>query len=178
MIESGVNEFLTSGGSKYFGFTEMNAKIKGTVVSAVQRQQTDMATGEPVFYKDSGKPAMMTVITLATEERDPSDPADDGLRDIYVRANMKTAIADALKEAKASLEEGGTLAVQYVANGTASKPGFNPPKLYAAAYKPPSKTVDSSGLLGETGGDTGPQVPAGVAAPAASSQPTASDLLD
>lgn len=72
---------------------------------------------------------------------DPDDANDDGRRTLYAGGKMLKAIRDALQVAKAQLEEGGTLAVQYTGDGTATRPGANPPKLYVAQYQPPAPST-------------------------------------
>jgi hypothetical protein len=62
------------------------------------------------------------------------------------------AVAEALTTAKADgLAEGGTLAIQYYADGE-RKPGKSAPKLYNAEYKAPVVTVGlGAGLLAGAG---------------------------
>lgn len=55
--------------------------------------------------------------------------------------NIARAVFEAIKTAGATgLAEGGTIAVQYYADGDA-KPGKSAPKLYNAQYQPPVATV-------------------------------------
>lgn len=134
---------------------------KGVVVSRETRQQKDIANGTPKFW-DSGDPMMEVVIRLQTDDRD--EPGDDGIRNVYARGAMLRAIRDAVSKAQAgTVEIGGTLAIRYDRDGEASKPGFTPPKLFVAQYKPPASTP-SADLLGA---DT----------PAAAPAMTADDLI-
>ena len=78
---------------------------KGQVVAAESRQQTDYTSGEPLTW-DDGNPRMQLVITLATDERDPDDPTDDGHRNLYAKGKLLDAIRQALKAAGVKLAEG------------------------------------------------------------------------
>jgi hypothetical protein len=152
-------------------FERAGDTIKGTIVDAQVRQQTDISTGEMLTW-DDGKPKNQLVITLQTDLREPAgqgeDP-DDGRRRLYVKGSTKSesksmtvAVRDALRAAKAQrLEVGATLAVRYTGDGVATTRGFTPPKQYAAKYEPPAAGVDD--FLGTA--------PAAPAAPAAGDEP-------
>lgn len=131
------NAFLMSSGIKSFKFEQVNATAKGPILSLEMQQQRDIKDNTPKWWDDAkSQPMMQLRVVLKTDERDGDD--DDGARAIYVRGQMQQAVRDAVKAAGANvIEEGGILAVQYTGNGTASKPGFNPPKEYRAQYAPP-----------------------------------------
>ncbi len=133
-IDSSVAGLLESA-SKTAKFPTVGTTHKGEVVSATTRQATDFDSGKPKFW-DDGNPIMELVITIQTTERDPDDTHDDGRRTLYAGGRMLKAIKDALRAARATLEEGGKLAVQYTGDGEATR--GNPPKLYAAQYEPPA----------------------------------------
>ena len=155
MIDSAALDLL-EGGGKSAKFETVGDTTKGQVVSAESRQQTDYTSGEPLTW-DDGNPRMQLVITLATDERDPDDPTDDGHRNIYCKGKMLNAVKQALKAAGQKLEVGGTLAVQYTGDGTPTNPRHNPPKEYVAAYEAPSRVAGADALLGNT---AAPQAPA------------------
>jgi hypothetical protein len=144
---------LMGGGTRSAKFEHPGDKISGEILSVETKQQTDLKDGSPKFW-DNGDPMWQVVVTLQTEQRDPDDADDDGKRAIYVKGSMKyastaKAIADAVRTAGAkTLEVGGTLAVAYTGDGEATSRGFNPPKLYSAAYKAPVAGVDLGDLLG------------------------------
>jgi hypothetical protein len=97
-------------------------------------QQRDYDTEEPLYWAD-GKPRWQIVVTLATGERDPEIRDDDGVRRLFVKGQMKTAVQAALKAVKADgLEEGGHLTVTYTSDGPQPNPKKNPPKQYTARY--------------------------------------------
>jgi hypothetical protein len=79
------------------------------------------------------------VFTIETDERDASKPDDDGVRRIFAKGGMLTAVRDAIRKTGHTGDfVGGTLAVKYSGNGTAKQAGFNPPKEYQAIFTPPS----------------------------------------
>lgn len=141
-----VNEYLLSGGVPAAKFPEIGAIVKGTVIASEVSQQTDYATNAPKFY-DDGKPVMQVVVTIATDERDPSVENDDGTRKLYVRGQMTAAVREALRQAGARLEVGGTLAVQYASDKPSEKRGFNPQKIYKAQYVPPASGTEAANDL-------------------------------
>lgn len=152
-----VNDFLLSGGVPAAKFPAIGTTVKGTIVSSEVTQQTDYATGAPKTY-DDGSPMKQVVITLQTDERDATVDGDEGLRKLYVRGQMTAALRDALRQAQAKLEIGGTLAVQYSSDKPSEKRGFNPMKVYTAQYRPPAPSTDAANdLLG------GQAAPAAVA---------------
>ena len=133
-------------------FETVGDTVKGTILDAQVRQQTDISTGELLTW-DDGKPKQQLVITLQTDIREDvvigEDP-DDGRRRIYVKGSTKAesksmtvAVRDALRTAGAQrLDIGATLAVRYTGDGVATTRGFTAPKQYAAKYEPPVKPVD------------------------------------
>lgn len=135
-IDNSALDLLAGGGSSA-KFSTIGEVHKGEVVSAVRTQQTDFDTGLPKSW-DNGDPMWQVVITLQTAERDADDATDDGIRKIYAKGEMLKAIQRGLKEAGATLEVGGTLAIEYTGDGEAKKRGMSPPKLYRAQYKAPS----------------------------------------
>lgn len=145
-----VRDFLTGGGAKSFDFDAVGAACDGEITDLTVRQQTDMQTGEPVFWQD-GKPKNALVITVQTDAQD--DEADDGKRTVWIRGgnfvaetgngtSSLTALKDALRNAGASdVEVGGTIRVAYTGIGKAKNKGFNPPKLYTITYATPARNV-------------------------------------
>lgn len=139
-ISTDVNDFLTRSGAPSVKFPNVGDKVKGTILGAEKSQQTDIH-GAPKTY-DDGNPMMQVVITLQTDERDPSVDGDTGERRLFAKGQMLTAIREALRNAGASgLEVGATLAVQYEKDGERKAAGFNPPKLYRAQYQAPAPSA-------------------------------------
>lgn len=167
---SDANALLMSSGAPSAKFVNIGDKVVGTITDVSTSQQREFKTGKPEVW-DDGKPKMQLVITLATDERDPSIEADDGTRRVYAPAWAKPgsvfdALRNAVKAAGASgLDNGGKLAVVFT--GTeAQDAGLSPRKLYEAKYAPPAAAA-ANDLLG---------VPAAQAAPAVTAV-TADDLF-
>lgn len=144
---------LMGSGSPSAKFDNIGDAVRGEILAVETKQQTDL-DGKPKFW-DDGNPMWQVVVTLQTDERDPEIGDDEGKRNVYLKGSNKyastsKAVADAVRAAGAAkLEVGGTLALQYVGDGERTKSGFNPPKLYQAAYKPPVAGVDLSALGGD-----------------------------
>jgi len=137
-----ANSFLMGGG----GAPTAKFPTPGTVVGGriteqpTVEQQRDIQTGEKKFWAD-GNPMMQLVVTVQTDQRDPSIEDDDGRRRIFVKGQMKNAVADAVRAAGAKgLEVGGTLHVRYTHDGTPKQRGFSAPKQYAAKYIPAAQS--------------------------------------
>lgn len=133
------NAFLMGGSVPSASFLNIGDSVAGTICEApTLQQQRDMQTGAPKTW-DDGSPMLQLVVTLQTDEHDQDIEDDDGRRRAYVKFNMKRAVADAVRKAKAkSLDIGGHLTITYTGNGEQTKRGFAPPKLYEAAYVPPT----------------------------------------
>lgn len=152
MSTTNPNDFLFEAGAKSaFGETaEIGDIVKGRIVSAEVRQQTD-GEGNPRFWSD-GKPRQQLVIVIQTDQGDGD--ADDGQRALYAKDGkfevasgkgqaMLTAIREAVKKVGGKgLDVGATLTVQFSGLGKKTSPGFSPPKLYLAKYEPAGIPVD------------------------------------
>jgi hypothetical protein len=144
-IDRAANDFLMMEGGKSFPFEKLNDVCIGEVISAEVRQQTDLESGEKLFWPD-GQERKQLVITLQTSLKTSDE--DDGVRTIYAKGgkfdtadgegtSMKEAIATAVRQGGGTgLNPGDQLAVAYTGNGVKKNRGFNPPKLYSASWKP------------------------------------------
>ncbi|MGW0537843.1 hypothetical protein [Streptomyces sp. NPDC003032] len=132
-----ADDFLMGGSVPSAKFPTLGAILTGQITSPpTVEQQRDYTTGDLKFWED-GKPQMQMVVTLATTERDPAVADDDGTRRLYVKGQMKNAVAQAVRASGArGLEVGGQLTVKYVRDGEKKNPRFNAPKEYAAQYVP------------------------------------------
>lgn len=145
------NSLLMGAGGTWAKFEQPGDKVSGEILSVEARQATDL-DGNPKTW-DNGDPIMEVVVTLQTDERVDAD--DDGIRKVSIAGSMKyaskrKATVDAVRAAGAKgLEAGGTFALAYTGEGEATKRGYNPPKLYQAAYKAPAAGVDLGSLLGD-----------------------------
>jgi hypothetical protein len=132
-----VNDFLASGGIPGAKFDAIGDKVKGVVVASQVVAQKDFETGAVERWED-GTEKKQVIVDLQTEVRDSKIDSDDGMRRLYCKANLLTALRTALRAAGAPLENGGELEVEYTADGTPPKKGFSAPKLYKAVYTPPT----------------------------------------
>lgn len=91
-----------AGGSRYVKWDDLDkgASVTGTIVKTDLRQARKYQSTDLDFW-DDGKPKMQVVITLATTLRDPSDPEDDGERNVSVNlwSGQKRALVEACKKA-------------------------------------------------------------------------------
>jgi len=131
-----ADDFLMGGGGAPTAkFPTPGTAVGGRITEKpTVEQQRDISTGDKKFWSD-GNPMMQLVVTVQTEERDPAIEEDDGRRRLFVKGQMKNAVADAVRAAGGrGLEVGGILTVTYSHDGTPSQRGFNPPKQYSATY--------------------------------------------
>lgn len=166
-MSTNINDFLLGGGSASARFDTVGDTITGTITNQEVRQQTDIATGDPLVWAN-GDPRMQLLVTLQTALRDDGD--DDGLRTLYVKGSKKTgsrslhdAVASAVRAASAKgLEDGGTLTVKYVGDEPSQTRGFNPRKLYEATYQAPAQEAPSAAFLASPKPAVAPAAPAPV----------------
>lgn len=138
-----ADAFLMGTGGKSAKFEKPGDQVWGIVIHAQVRQQTDFKTKAKKFW-DDGNAMMELVVSLASEDRDESDPDDDGVRKLYVRGQMQRAVADAVRKAGApGIREGGKLFVRYTGDGE-SKGSLSPPKQYVAKYEAPKPTTSQA----------------------------------
>lgn len=161
-----ANDFLMGGGVKSAAFPAVGTTVTGRITREPEvQQQKDFKTGELKFWKSDGKPMQQLKVVLATTERDPATPDDDGERTLYVKGNLLKAVRDAVRKAGAKgLDVGGTLAVTYSGDGIAQGQ-LDPPKLYTAVYTPPAKNAAIDFVNG--GQQPAPAASAAPAVPAA-----------
>lgn len=141
-----ANDFLMGGGgSPSAKFPTPGTSCSGSITEQpVVEQQRDFQSGNPKFW-DDGKPMMQLVVTLQTDQYDPAVQDDNGKRRVYIKGQLKSAIQDAVRSSGArGLEAGGRLTVTYTHDGTASRPGFTPPKQFRAEYTPAAQAVLSA----------------------------------
>jgi len=166
-----AQDFLMGGGSKSAKFNTIGASVSGYIVREPEvKQQTEFGTGRPLTW-DDGKPRLQLVVQIQTDERDPQDPEDDGIRSIYVKGKSLTnAVREAVRKAGAQgLEVGGWLTVTYVADGKADR-GM-PPKLYTASYRRPADEF----FAGQDAPAAAPVSPAPTGQPVANVAPAGVD---
>lgn len=135
-------EKTASSGGKYVSFLKIGDKIAGEVLSVVCPQAKDIKTGELQYWQEpkiEANAKWNCVITLKTDQRDPSDPEDDGSRTIWLKwwGAQRTAIQQAMNEVGAEIiEVGGYLTAEYVGDLPGVK-GLSATKLYKYNYRQP-----------------------------------------
>ena len=160
LISDDVAKFLSGGMGRSAKFDTPGDTVRGTILSADVRQQTDFVTKKPKFY-DDGNPMEQLVIALQTGLHEDED--DDGVRVVYCKGakgdpqSSIGALLTAVKQAGATnIAEGGTLVVQFTGLGVPTQ--GNPPKQWAMAYAPPAP-VQTGNLLEQTAPQAQPVQP-------------------
>jgi hypothetical protein len=177
------------GGAPSFKFNGVGSGVKGTIVDQYRTHVTD-TSGNVKTYPRSGDPIPQLNVTLQTNLRDwkgvnpekiPTDPEgnplpgseDDGQRRIYVKYDMRRAVAAAVKGGgNRYMETGGELAVKMT--GTQKTDHPNPLPLYEARYTAPA--TNSGGFLDDEPAPAAP--PAAASSPAPAAAPPAAPAQD
>lgn len=146
-----VNEFLMGSGAKAFPFESIGDRVKGAIVAMQKRQQTDINSGDPLFW-GNGDPKYMLQVSLQTDLQESDD--DEGMRSVYLRggnyvpskgkgASSLNAVKDAVRRSGTDkgIEIGGTLTLEYTGESKTSGKAFAA-KLYTADYLPPRYGVN------------------------------------
>lgn len=148
-------------------FAQIGDRVSGQIVSLGSSQQSEYrkpgstAPAKMLTWPD-GSPMMQVIVTLQTNQRDPSVADDDGQRRIFVKGKRLTnAVRDAVRGSGArKLELGGTLTVKWV--GEEDTGAGSPAKVYEVSYQRPQPGVQAANqALGFGAQD--PSNPRGVA---------------
>lgn len=133
------NDFLMGGGVPSARFPVRGTRVAGRVLAApVTRQQTDMATKEPKFFKN-GDPMMSVVVRIQTDERDPAREGDDGERACYIKGKGIKALRETVKAAGAKrIEPGGFFSMTWVDSELPTGGLPEGQKIYRFEYVPPN----------------------------------------
>jgi hypothetical protein len=174
-------------GAPYGNFKGQGTHYEGRIVRLSQIQSRKFVPpnqraagkqGELEFWPD-GKPKMTAIVTIQTDQRDPSVADDDGQRSLWIKGkSMTDSVKDAIRDAGASrrgLEVGGYFSMTFTHETAPEFEGGSPTKHYAVAYTPPdaSQAPQDAPLVaaGTPVADQPPQAPqqapAGQAGPAA-----------
>lgn len=137
-----LESFFSGGGGKSLSWKDrpIGTTYSGTIKAVhPPQQQTDPVDQKPQFKKN-GEPKMSVRIDLATNDRDPSDPDDDGSRSLYVQGWMQGAIGDALRKAgrQGPPEVGAQISVTLTERTPNDNPALAPINKFAATYVSPS----------------------------------------
>lgn len=134
-------------------FGSKGARVAGRVVrDAVEVQQRDFDTNEPLFWEDGNK-RMQLVVTVDTGNIDPTIEDDDGERAIYVKGQMLAATKKALRKTRSKwINQGGYFAVTLIDEEPLPKgKRGNPKKIYDVEYEPPADRAEGDEKPGEGG---------------------------
>lgn len=137
-----AGDWLMGGGVKSFSFAgTAPITAAGTICEPPSKmQKRNFDTGEPEVWND-GQPRIMMKVVIQTDQRDPSNPDDDGKRALYLENRKAFAVRDACKAVGANRgpEVGGYLTLTYTGDDLAAKKGRGlPPKNFSATYQPPN----------------------------------------
>lgn len=149
MNGNGLDAFKKRGNSKFATFSQPGATVAGLITEISDQKQATKWNPDPKAKREldfwpSGDPIMEVWVTVQTQDRDPQDPEDTGLRTIVVTVNQKqggqlAAIMDACEAVGAPTPlPGGFLALTFTQLDPESKNPQNPRKLYAAQYQVPA----------------------------------------
>lgn len=138
------------GGGKTVTFNDKGVVFKGTLMEdPVERDQIDPATNEVKTYKD-GNVRKVWVFKFQTDERDPSDPEDKGVRNLWAKHQAILAIRESLKsQGLGRMRVGGILEIAWTGQIAPDRPGVHPTKTFTARYTEPP-----AGFMAETKADS------------------------
>lgn len=149
MSLSGLDAFKKRASSSFATFQTAGATVAGPITEISDQKQAtkwnpDKNAKRELDFWPSGDPVMEVWITVQTQERNPQDEEDTGLRSIVITVNQKAggqlaAIMDACEAAGVPAPAvGGFLALTFTGFDPESKNPQNPRKLYAAKYQAPA----------------------------------------
>jgi hypothetical protein len=144
-----AEQFMTGGG-RSVKLERIGETVKGEIIDEpTMMQQRDYETNDLVYYSD-GNPAMQMVIRIQTADRDAAEPDDDGIRVLYIKGQLKSALITAMRGCDHKVpRRGGKIAVRLTGlepvklkNG---KPG-NDKKIHEVWYKAPENATAAAFL--------------------------------
>lgn len=137
------DKYAGESGGKAASFTQKGVVFKGVLLdNPVEKQQTT-PSGELKWFDDAKtQPRMQLVFKFQTDERDPDDPEDTGLRSLWTKIEQIRAIREALKAAGSRRPEiGGTLELAWTSETPPKTRGHNPTKHFTARWTPPVSSL-------------------------------------
>lgn len=166
---SEADQFL-SGGAPAQKFPQVGSRWGGTILSWEMGQQSDLTTGELKFW-DDGKPKMQLILTMQGEPTgftyewngrsfDKKQlPDDDGVRRLFVKGNMQSAIGKAMRDARARTEVGAYVEVVRASDIAPSKKGYSPTQTFKAQWTPANKNTHTASALLSNAADQDEEAP-------------------
>jgi hypothetical protein len=128
----------------------VGTSYEGPIVKLDSTQQRNIQDKAKLDYWPDGRPKMVALVTIQTNQRDPNVTEDDGQRTLWVSGKYLTnAVKDAVRKAGAQrLDIGGHLKVTLAGYGQ-PQPGFRAPRLFEVVYtKPQPGAVGANDALG------------------------------
>jgi hypothetical protein len=125
------------GGGKTVSFLTKGVVFKGTLMEdPVERDQIDPITKEVKTFKD-GNVRKQWVFKFQTDERDPADPNDKGVRNLWTKYHAILAIRENLKaQGLSRMRVGGMLEIAWTGEIPPVGLGY-PTKTFTARYTEP-----------------------------------------
>ena len=136
-------------GGRYIKWDDLGqgAVVTGTVEDVTIRQAKKYQFDELDTW-DDGSPKMQALILLATDQRDPTEADDDGMRTIVVNlwSGQKRALADACRKADVGEPRPGD---RFSAVWTAGAGGARDPRQFAYQIQPKSEATELAAQLAQ-----------------------------
>lgn len=112
---------------------------EGYITKLDSTQQRNIQDKSKLDTWPDGRPKMVALVTIQTNQRDPQVQYDDGQRTVWVSGKYLTnAVRDAVKRVgRQRLDVGGYLKVTLSGYGK-PEPGFRAPRLFEVSYTPPA----------------------------------------
>lgn len=133
------DKYFNEAGGKSASFTTQGVVFKGTLLEEpTEKQQTTPSGDLKWFDKEETKPRMQLVFKFQTDERDPDDPEDKGVRSLWSKPEQIKAIRESLKaQGLRRMAIGGTLELAWTSSTASTTKGWNPTKHFTARWTPP-----------------------------------------
>lgn len=138
MLEGGKRsiKFVQKDANGFDQHAPVGTSYTGLIVGDLRTAPvTNFETKQPETWPD-GRPKMQLVLDLQTDERDPEDPTDDGVRTLYVKNQMLAAFQQGIAPTKhlGRIGEGTRITVTLAGYKNTGK--GNPQKLYQITVGP------------------------------------------
>lgn len=157
-----ANEFIT-GGAVAVKFPKQGFVWGGTILSWEMAQQTDMESGEPKTWAD-GRPMKQLILTMQGEAtgitwegiayNEVEIDDDDGIRRLFVKGQLQSAVKAAVRNAKAGgLEVGAYLEVTRGKDLPPKKKGWGGAHTFSAVWTPAAQNPKAVDILNDDDGE-------------------------
>jgi hypothetical protein len=139
-VEEVWDKYFNDGtGGKAVSFLQQGVLFKGVLMEEpTEKQQTQPDGTLKWFDKAETQPRMQLIFKFQTDERDPEDPEDTGVRSLWSKVEQIKAIKESLKEqGLRRMTVGGTLEIAWTHTSPPKVKGWNPTKHFKARWTPP-----------------------------------------